>query len=121
RDRLRVAVDHHRLVAGVAEGEAGVHAAVVELDALADAVRPRAADHELRPLALLHLVLVLVGRVVVRGGRVARGPARVHRLEGRPHAGAQAGGPDAVLLRAPQPGQLGVAEAEPLRSPPLAT
>ena len=40
RDRLRVAVDHHRLVAGVAEGEAGVHAAVVELDALADAVRP---------------------------------------------------------------------------------
>ena len=41
RDRLGVAVDHHRLVAGVAQRHGGVHAAVVELDALADAVRAR--------------------------------------------------------------------------------
>ena len=41
RHGLRVAVDHHRLEAGVAQGEAGVDAAVVELDALADAVRAR--------------------------------------------------------------------------------
>jgi hypothetical protein len=39
-DGLRVAVHHHRLVSGLAQSEAGVHAAVVELDALADAVRP---------------------------------------------------------------------------------
>ena len=40
-DGLGVAVDHHRVVAGVAQREAGVHAGVVELDALADPVRAR--------------------------------------------------------------------------------
>ena len=41
RDRLGVAVDHDRLVAVLAHGHGGVHAAVVELDALADAVGAR--------------------------------------------------------------------------------
>ena len=50
RHRLRVAVDHHGLEAGVAQGEAGMDAAVVELDALADAVRPGAEDHHPRPI-----------------------------------------------------------------------
>ena len=50
RHRLGVAVDHDRLEAGVAQGEAGVDAAVVELDALADAVGPGAEDHDLRPV-----------------------------------------------------------------------
>ena len=40
RDRLRVAVDHHRVASGLAHGLGGVHAAVVELDPLADAIRP---------------------------------------------------------------------------------
>ena len=40
-DRLRVAVDHDGLEPGLPQREAGVHAAVVELDALADAVRAR--------------------------------------------------------------------------------
>jgi hypothetical protein len=35
---LGVAVDHHGLVAGGRQRQAGVHAGVVELDALADAV-----------------------------------------------------------------------------------
>ena len=38
-DRLGVAVHHHRLEAGGLQGERGVDAAVVELDALADPVR----------------------------------------------------------------------------------
>src|SRR5690606_40190421 len=46
-DRLRVAVDHDRLVAGVGKREGGVTAAVVELDALADAVGPAAEDDDL--------------------------------------------------------------------------
>ena len=45
-DGLGVAVDHHGLEAGVAQRERGVHAAVVELDALADAVRTAAEDHD---------------------------------------------------------------------------
>lgn len=36
--RLGVAVDHDGVVAGVAQGEAGVHAGVVELHALPDPV-----------------------------------------------------------------------------------
>ena len=46
RDRLGVAVDHHRVAAGLADGHRRVHAAVVELDALADAVGPGAEDHD---------------------------------------------------------------------------
>ena len=50
RHRLRVAVDHHRLEACLAQGEAGVDAAVVELDALTDAVRAGAEDHDPGPV-----------------------------------------------------------------------
>ena len=48
RDRLGIAVDHHRLEALFAEREGRVTAAVVELDALADPVRPAAEDDDLR-------------------------------------------------------------------------
>lgn len=47
RDRLRVAVDHDRFVAGLGQREAGVAAAIVELDALADAVGAAAEDDDL--------------------------------------------------------------------------
>ena len=68
RDRLRVAVDHDRLVARLAQGERGVHAAVVELDPLADAVGTAAEDHDLLALAA-RASLSLPGGVDV--GRVA--------------------------------------------------
>ena len=51
RDRLRVAVDHHRLVAERAERLRRMHAAVVELDPLADAVRAGAEDDDARLVA----------------------------------------------------------------------
>ena len=60
RDRLRVAVDHHRVAAGLAHGHRRVHAAVVELDALADPVRAGAEDHHARLVAAADLGL---GRV----------------------------------------------------------
>ena len=60
RDRLGVAVDHHRLVAGLAQRERGVHAGVVELDALADPVGPGAEDDHGRPLARRDLALLVV-------------------------------------------------------------
>ena len=47
RDGLGIAVDHDRLVARVGQREAGVAAAIVELDALADAVRAAAEDDHL--------------------------------------------------------------------------
>ena len=92
RDGLGVAVDHHRVAAGGADGHRGVHAAVVELDALADAVRAGAEDDDARLVAAADLVAGLAGaealpaRVVVRrlGGELGR--ARVDGLV-RPLAG----------------------------------
>ena len=46
RDRLGVRVDHDRLVPLLAQRQRGAHAAVVELDALPDAVRPAAEDDD---------------------------------------------------------------------------
>ena len=49
-DRLRVAVEHDRLEAQVAQRKGRLAAAVVELHALADAVRPAAQDQDLAPV-----------------------------------------------------------------------
>ena len=87
RDRLRIAVDHDRFVAGIGEREAGVAAAVVELDALADAVGAAAEDDHLLRRARLRLVGEaagegqLVGRVEVGGRRGELGGAGVDPLE----------------------------------------
>ena len=48
-DGLRVAVHHDRLVTGLAQGEGGMDAAVVELDPLTDTVRAAAEHHDLLP------------------------------------------------------------------------
>ena len=50
RHRLGVAVDHDGLVAGLAQRVGRVHAAVVELDALADAIGPAAEHDHLAPV-----------------------------------------------------------------------
>ncbi len=86
----------------VPQREGGVHARVVELDALADPVGPRPEDEDRRPLARGDLGLVVVGRVVVRrAGRELRG-AGVHRLVDRTQrrARAAAGAPSPRPSRA---------------------
>jgi hypothetical protein len=80
RDGLGVAVDHDGLEAGSREGEGGVHAAVVELDALADAVGAAAEDDDLAAIADLGLVLALVGGVEVGGVGDELGGAGVDAL-----------------------------------------
>ena len=76
RDGLRVAVDHDGLEPGLIQREAGVAAAIVELDALADAVRPAAEDDDL---------------LAVRGPRFVRRLARERRRVGRVHVGGGGG------------------------------
>ncbi len=49
-DGFGVAVDHDGLEPGFFQREAGMDAAIVELDALPDAVRPAAEDHDLAPV-----------------------------------------------------------------------
>ena len=96
RDGLRVAVDHDRLVARVAERECRVAAAIIELDALADAVRSAAQDHHLGAVGRRSLVGDLpgegrdIGRIHVGGGRGELGRAGVDALEGRAHVEAVA-------------------------------
>ena len=77
RHRLRVAVDHDGLVAGLAQRETGVAAAIVELDALADAVRAAAEDDDL---------VLSVGRALV-GQRAGAERCRI----GRVHVGGRRG------------------------------
>ncbi len=63
---------------GLRERVAGVHAAVVELDALADPVRARRrGSTTLRLVGADRLVLVLVGRVEVRASRASNSAAQV--------------------------------------------
>src|SRR5699024_2836840 len=108
-DGLRVAVDHHRLVA-VLQPQGGVHAGVVELDALADAVRPGADDQDGGALTRADLGLGIVAGVVV--GRACRefGGAGVHGLV---HRAQPIGVPQLayrVLLQPPDVGDLLIGE-----------
>ena len=89
-DGLRVAVDHDGLVARPRAARSGVHAGVVELDALPDPVRPGAEDDHRRPLARRDLGLLVVGRVVVRRARGELGGAGVDGLVDRADARARA-------------------------------
>ncbi len=122
RDGLGVAVDHDRLVAGLGQRVAGVAAAVVELDALADAVRAAAEDDDLagvgRPALVLGgaAVLDLVGRVHVRGLRLELAAAGVDALEDGAHAVALALGADRALGAGGQRREAGVGEAELLQA-----
>ena len=80
RDGLGVAVDHHRVAARLAHGHRGVHAAVVELDPLADAVGPGAEDHHARRVAADDLVRGRRSRSqagVVVGRRASNSAAQV--------------------------------------------
>src|SRR5690606_265561 len=88
-----------------------VHAGVVELDPLADAVRAGAQDDDLATVARRHLGLLLVARVVVRRERRELTGTGVNRLEDGAHPGVVAGIPHLLLGEAPQLGDLLVAEA----------
>ena len=117
RHRLRIAVDHDGLVPGIAQGERGMAAAIVELDALADAVRPAAEDGDLGAVGGLRLVggrareRRLVGRVHVGGGRGELGRAGVDALEDRAHAQRVARRAHLVLALAGELGEARVGEA----------
>ena len=74
RHGFRVAVDHDGLEPRLAQGVGGVDAAIVELDALADAVRPAAEDDDLVPLRRVRLAgrgaeTALIGRVTCTAWR----------------------------------------------------
>src|SRR3989449_11225620 len=81
-------VDHHRLEAFFPEREGRVTAAVVELDALADAIRSTAEDDDLRLRVRIRLARRFVRAVQIRRERLelrrARVDALVHRRQAHP-------------------------------------
>ena len=91
--RLGVAVDHHRLEPDLAQRGRRVHAAVVELDTLPDAIRSRTEDEHLRLVGLRrHLGLggrvefvaaVVIGRLGLELGR-AGVDGLEHRVDAQP-------------------------------------
>ena len=82
RDGLRVRVHEHDLVSEPAEGLRRPHAAVVELDPLADPVRAR-AEHDDRSRRRLLAVAGLVREVVVGRPRLELAGAGVDREPAR--------------------------------------
>ncbi len=92
RDCLGIAVDHDGLVAHLAQGESGVATAIIELDALADAVRTAAEYHDLSLVGWRSLVgrrsgeRRLVGRIHVGGRRGELRGAGIDALEYGPYA-----------------------------------
>ncbi len=110
-DRLGVAVDHDGLVALLAEGQGGVDAAVVELDALSDAVRAAAEDHDLLAAARTALLYLLVGGVEVGPVAVHLARAGVHQFIDRLDAQLPAPGADGPFVGAEQVRDLAVAVA----------
>src|SRR4029079_12064453 len=95
-----------------------LHTAVVELDALADAVGTGAQDHHALAVAAAQLVLLLVGRVVLRGLRLDLGGAAVDSLVDGSHAGVAARLAHGSLGGADQLGDAGVGDAEAAQAPP---
>ena len=119
-DGLRIAVDHHRLVAGVAERERGVHAAVVELDALPDAIRAAAEDDDAWSIAT-NAPRSRLRRSSSGTGSARRTPPRTCRrscTSGMTPAASRSGA-HSQFVAAPQMGELAVAEAHLLDTTPL--
>jgi hypothetical protein len=113
-DRFGITVDHDGLEARLAQRQRGMHAAVVELDALADTIGAAAQDHDLAPLGRVRLALFLVAGVHVGGGgRKLRG-AGVHALEDWPQPMPQAMGAHRRLLHPDQLREARVREAASL-------
>ena len=96
-----------------------MHAAVVELDALADAVGAATQDHDLVATGRRSLALVLVGRIQVGGGGGELGRAGVDALEHRAHTHGVAVQAHRGLVGVEQLGDGGVLEVHRVVAPLL--
>ncbi len=111
-DRFGIAVDHHAFVAEFAKCEAGVTAAVIELNPLADAVGATAENHHPFLVARWRqFVFGFVGAVVVGRVGLELGRAGVDALEHRFDAEFDSPGADLHVLAADQPRDLAIREA----------
>ena len=80
-DRLGIAVDHHRGIAKPPQRHRSMHAAIVELEALADAVGARAEDDDRGTIVVDRLVERVVTRVAIGAAGLDLGRTRIDALE----------------------------------------
>ena len=112
---FRIRVHHDGFEAILLERERGVDAAVIELDALPDAIRAAAENHHLlRRVAFDLVVAAIVGRIVIGRVGLELGGAGVHEPVARHEAELLALGADGVLGLAGQMGDLPVGKPERL-------
>ena len=89
-DGFGVGIDHQGFEPVFAKGESGVHAAVVEFDALPDTIWPAAEDHYFLLVGGADFVIpAIIGRIVIRGVGLELGGAGIHEAV----AGKQAEAP----------------------------
>ena len=117
RDRLRIRVDHDRLVALLAERQRRAHATVVELNSLPDAVRAAAENDDRLLPRLWRLTLLVVAAVQVRRRRREFTSAGVDHLVGRDNPQGNPARAGFQLRFTAKIGELFVGEAEALHSP----
>ncbi|MPM37476.1 hypothetical protein SDC9_84093 [bioreactor metagenome] len=114
RHGFRIAVDHHRFEAGLAQREGGMDAAIVEFDPLADAIGTAAENHVgFLVAARPHRIGVFaVGRIIIGGGGLEFPGAGVHRAEDRFKLDLFAGGAHRHFVGAEQTADLAVGVPE---------
>ncbi|CAI8331572.1 MAG: Uncharacterised protein [Cellulomonadaceae bacterium TMED98] len=79
-----------------------MNAGVVKLDSLTDPVGTRAQDDDFFPVGRLHLRLLVITGVVIRGVGGKFAGAGIHGLKDRSHAGGVADGSNVGFCTAPQ-------------------
>ena len=82
-NRLRIRVDHDCLKSELPQSKGRVHAAVIEFNSLPNSIWSATQDDDFAPGAIATLVLIAVGRVVVRCVSFKLGRARVDQPIGR--------------------------------------
>src|SRR5215470_2780712 len=111
RNRLWVAIDHDGLEAVFVERIGCVAAAIVEFNALPDAVRTAAQNHDFGALLRIRLILVFVTRIEIWREGLEFGGAGVDALKNRRNAVARALQANGSRSGAPYLRQLLVARA----------
>ena len=83
RDCFRIAVDHDRFEARIAQRKRGMAAAIVKLDSLPDAIRAGTEDHDLAAICGRRFAFSFVRRIEIRRERFKLGAASVHAFVNR--------------------------------------
>ena len=122
RHGFRVAVDHDGFIAGVMQREAGMAAAIIELDPLPDAVRPTAEDDNLGGVARLRFAIGgaktrrFIGRIHIRRLGSEFAGAGINALEHRADPQGTAFGGDLRFQLAGQIGDAGIGKTHGLQT-----